>query len=518
MEQSSEQDEDSVQDSDVDMDADSTDGDTQMTEGSFVKVGDKKAKDEDALDGVDDSDPDVYDVNVVAWDTPVSALHLAVLGGHVKVIRSLASNFGADVLLPVKLVDSYSRNPSHAIMTLILAAQISDPKSLDVTTELLSLGASSAQGDMHQVTSFHYLVVERRVELLKACIEHDGAAAKEVLNHIILENAYWKPRADTPLTTAIRSGDMDLVSALLSFGAKPAIDLDDFATAYRTAQENKNTNWPRREEDDISGVWKTQVQQPIFLAMDNDMPEITAKLLEIGGGDINTLDTKANETIKRFNDHVNYSVWGGSLLDAVEAKISHIESTIGRKLRLPEPIDLEDDQAYLSNAAPGSYEHWYLSKTVEITRNVVKAWRKERKNKLDEEENRSSKQKKIDALKVLKKRFLKLRDELLEQVCHLRPCLIIFIVTLPHGECSPWPRSISQRLESLTLILADSHCFSRGRRRSSSYIQRYTSASAAGIIGMTSMRRATKNESTTNLSIQGYHSNYQLAIMSNRVT
>ena len=90
-----------------------------------MNVSDKKPSDEDALDGDEDAEPDVYDVNVVAWDTPVSALHLAILGGHTRVISLLIGMFGADVLLPVKIVNSYSRNPEHAIMTLILAAKLS---------------------------------------------------------------------------------------------------------------------------------------------------------------------------------------------------------------------------------------------------------------------------------------------------------------------------------------------------------------------------------------------------------
>lgn len=205
------------------MDGASSDEDTTMTEGSFVKVGNDKPADEDALDGADDTEPDVYDVNVVAWDTPVSALHLAILGGHIEVIKALVNTFGADVLLPIKLIDTYSRNSKAAIMTLILAAQLSVSTSLHMTKELLSLGASTAQGDMQRVTAFHYLVVERKIQLLKACIEEDGVAARTALDHLVLRDAQWRPRSDTPLTAAIKTGDSDLVEALLEFGAKPMI-------------------------------------------------------------------------------------------------------------------------------------------------------------------------------------------------------------------------------------------------------------------------------------------------------
>lgn len=249
---------DQDEDSDVDMaDSDSDEG-TRMTEGSFVKVGDQKPTDEDALDGAEDAEPDVYDVDVVAWDTPVSPLHLAILGGHVEIVKTLVSTFGADVLLPIKIVNSYSRNPQDAIMTLILAAQLSRSDALGVTQGLLSLGASSAQGDMHHITAFHYLVAARKVRLLKACLEEDGAAARSALNHLIVESPAYRLQCVTPLTTAIVSADEELVSTLLDLGAKPVIGLDDFTAAYSHAIEKDTYYRFRREEDDVSEVWKKQ--------------------------------------------------------------------------------------------------------------------------------------------------------------------------------------------------------------------------------------------------------------------
>jgi Ankyrin repeat len=70
-------------------DSDSPNSD-RMTEVSFVKVsgpnGDSGTPDTDNEDK-----PDVYDVNVLAWDYPVSPLHLAIMGGHLDVIELLVS-------------------------------------------------------------------------------------------------------------------------------------------------------------------------------------------------------------------------------------------------------------------------------------------------------------------------------------------------------------------------------------------------------------------------------------------
>lgn len=414
-EQSNEEGHDQDEASDVDVDDASSDQATEMTEGSFVKIGDEKHIDEDALGGIDDSEPDVYDVNVVAWDTPVSPLHLAILGGHTKVIKILVSTFGADVPLPIKVVEKYSRDPKHAIMTLVLAAQLSDSASLDVTKELISLGASSAQGDVQQITALHYLVAKRKVQLLKAYLEHDGAAARSVLNHPTLEEAYWRSESDTPLTTAIKSGDEELVNALLDFGAKPFIDVDDFAAAYAQVNENP-PSWWRDRVDDITEVWKKSTVQPVFLALRNDMPSVVEKLVD-AGVDINTMDTKAYDAMGSYKIGIQYTDQGGTLLDTVVAKICDLKSALNNHFESPQPIVLEDDQAYLGAAAPGSYERWYLSKNVQLARNIVQEWQEERNSRLKQEETRLGKQQRGNALRALQERFVSLKEQLLQMVC-----------------------------------------------------------------------------------------------------
>jgi len=398
------------------MDHASSDDETSTTEGSFVKVRDEKPADEDALDNTGESEPDVYDVDVLAWDAPVSALHIAIIGGHIDVIKVLVSNFGAEVLLPIKIVDSYSQNPKHAIMTLVLAAQISGSASSDVAKELLSLGASSAQADLKQVSAFHYLVAKRRVELLKACLELDRAAASTVLGHLILEDAHWRPKVESPLTTAIRSGDEALVGAVLDFGAKPFTDLDDFAAAYSHALGNAPSYWRKDDDTDISKIWKEEVAQPVLLAVEHEMPAVIMDMVE-AGADIDTIDREAHQSISRLSEGEKFNLQGGSLLDAVTMKISSIESAINFHFQLPEPRELMDDQTYLEATTPGSYERWFLSKTVEMANNVLKQWRNDRNERLTKEEERPGKQQRVDALRALQKGFVGLKEKLLQRVC-----------------------------------------------------------------------------------------------------
>jgi ankyrin repeat protein len=90
---------------------DSEDGVQSIATGSFVKIGHTKTEQEiETLpDDENDDDPDFYDVNVLAWDSKVSPLHLAVANGHTEAVLELCQTFGADVLLPIKLLNDYDK-------------------------------------------------------------------------------------------------------------------------------------------------------------------------------------------------------------------------------------------------------------------------------------------------------------------------------------------------------------------------------------------------------------------------
>ncbi|KAL9594575.1 MAG: hypothetical protein Q9219_006959 [cf. Caloplaca sp. 3 TL-2023] len=395
------------EDSDEEMDDVSSEHDTAMTEGSFVKVNEKKQSDEDALDNDGEDEPDVYDVNVLAWDTPVSPLHLAILGGYSGVIKTLISSFGADALLPVKIINKYTRSPQHAIMTLVLAARLVNASSARVTHDLLAHGASSAQADIHRVSSFHYLAAKKKVELLKVCINEDGAVAKSALNHLVVDASYYRPSVYTPLTTAISTGDSALVRYLLEVGAKPTVDLDSFAAAYSAAKENRSY-W---RIENVSKVWREEITQPILLAVQNDMPEVIIKLLD-AGADINTISKDAHESIAQVKANDKHHLHGQSVLDATLSKIKDLETAIERRFDHPKPPTLEKDSSYLKGAKAGSYAYWYLSKSLMSGKTIVDDWDKCRAKKAKEEEERPGKEQRISALKDMKARFVELHQHL----------------------------------------------------------------------------------------------------------
>jgi hypothetical protein len=159
-----------------------------MTEGSFVKVpgpnGDSGTPNPDNEDK-----PDVYDVDVLAWDYPFSPLHLAIMGGHLDVIELLVSIFGADVLLPVKLLDSYNHTPGAAILILVLALQLPLLKCSRTTEKLLALGASSKQADKNSFSALEYFVNNENTELLDILLKFGELAAKWAINHLSIRGS-----------------------------------------------------------------------------------------------------------------------------------------------------------------------------------------------------------------------------------------------------------------------------------------------------------------------------------------
>ena len=142
-------------------DIDDLDDASSRTSGSYVKVGD----DTNLPEAENELEPDIYDINAVSWDSHTSPLHLAILNGHVDVVEELVSSFGADVLLPIKLVDD-NNSPTAAILTLVLALQLPLEKAKAMTEKLLQLGASPSQADLKHNTPLHYLAVSKYIDLL----------------------------------------------------------------------------------------------------------------------------------------------------------------------------------------------------------------------------------------------------------------------------------------------------------------------------------------------------------------
>lgn len=362
----------------------------RMTEGSFVKV--PGPSENAGTPDVDNEDePDVYDVNVLAWDYPVSPLHLAIMGGHVEAIELLVSTFGADVLLPVKLVNDYSNSPRAAILALVLALQLPLLEASVTTEKLLKLGASSAQADMNGFSALQYVVGSGNTEIFDILFRFDEPAATRAVNHLNIGGWQYNAKASTPLLGAIQGRHVAMVEILLDAGADHSISREAFVRAYHRTFEHAS-----QDPEDMKKAYEITVEQPIIAATVCELPRIVQKLLD-QGADVDTLPKEAYMRIQNPQNR-----WTGvvkSLLDMVRDKIEQLKNyKSDQRTKLEPPGALDHDDVYLRGLEKGSYRHWLAMHDLAQARSLQKLQMKWYRSSLKEQEAQEDMDEKMAAI------------------------------------------------------------------------------------------------------------------------
>ncbi|RDL39383.1 uncharacterized protein BP5553_03723 [Venustampulla echinocandica] len=329
---------------------DSDDDSDAMTMGSFVKVDKEHPKEDEVLEDSPDS-PDVYDVDVIAWDHGLSPLHFAILNGHLDVIELLVSEYGSDVLIPVKLTDPYNNSPRAAIMTLVLTMSLPAEKAKQVAKLLLKLGATSAQGDMKRITALHYIVAGGNKDILNVLFSDDRPAALSVINNVGSSNEYFSQIA-APLITAIDKGDGDMVSTLLQAGAKPSIEFDDWVKTYLAVYRlAKHLN-----SEETKTRFHSQVTQLVVKAADNFMGSTVDELIKYGADKASC--SPMTHLIIQDHQRGNYQR-GEFLLDIIRKNLKEL-----REYEEPyhhgqqKPEKLQDQEVYTRGIPEGTYQYF----------------------------------------------------------------------------------------------------------------------------------------------------------------
>ncbi|KAL4780690.1 ankyrin repeat-containing domain protein [Aspergillus varians] len=375
------------------------------TTGSFVKVNKDEAE-EQAMVSEDSSElgPDIYDINVLAWDNNASPLHLAILNGHIAVVEELVTSFGADVLLPVKLVHSYNSSPRAAILTLVLALRLPKDAAKAMTEKLLQLGASPAQADINHQTALHYLAHSGHHEILDIYRQYDQPAVDRALNHLSITGHYYSRSIRSPLIHAIMRRDSTKATKLLEMGAHPAIRVEDYIKAGGITESWCNTFEEQKKR------FEQNVTQPVIHAVENDMPSVVIDLLT-RGADPSTLTTAGYKVIQE--PYTRNNTVGTTLLNYVQGKLKSLRGYDGEVIGVQKPLELDpDDNTYLRGFRDGSYQMWTAKGMLQERREKFAREEKIYKDSVHERDNAEGLAEKRAAIQALLSEYEKLEADL----------------------------------------------------------------------------------------------------------
>lgn len=389
---------DADEDDDVDM--------KSTTTGSYIKVKkDEEQQEGDNLPEDDEDEPDVYDINVLAWDTPSSALHLAIFNGHCDAVKVLVQDFGADLLLPVKLLNEYNKKPSAAILTLCLAIHLPLEKAQQMTRVLLDLGASAAQADLHGVTALHRFTPQQ-TELLQSLFDHDLPGAKRALNHLVCGGNNYQPHSINPLLTAIQSKNTATAFKLMELGARVEIGFQEFVDAWTAMR----SSYVSTDTDRNMKTYRQHVNQPIVTAVESELPDVVLQLLK-NGADPNALTTQSWQLVQENYTYVLDH--GSSLLDLVRQKVKELRKYDDSvELTPPEPEFEGSGEDFINAYEDGSYQQWVAVKAVQKTlQNHTNAMKSHAKSVENAKERKGIKEKR-EAVDKLLKEFEEVEKEL----------------------------------------------------------------------------------------------------------
>ncbi|KAK0731565.1 hypothetical protein B0H67DRAFT_597442 [Lasiosphaeris hirsuta] len=365
-----ESDQESVDEEDSDGELVDDDSDVEarsMATGSFVDVKRRKKTSEVEEIPVDDEEePDFFDINVVAWDTPCTALHLAIIEGHEDIVKNLCQEYGADVLLPVKITGSDYNNPSGSLLTLVLAMSLPLEKAVSMVKLLLSLGATSSQGDFNGITAFQHFVERDAKSLLQTLIEVDKTGSKTAINHVAI-NGY--NMASTPLQIAVREAKLEIVTKLLEQGGATHVGFE----SWLKAAKQSNISDQLRTFEENRRRFNQSMEQPLIVALKSPRPESALLLLELGA-DVNIVSAGAHDFMQ--------SSWRSralaqSPLDIVNGHIKALQGYKGESSRVTRPQLRDGLDSCLEGFKAGTYQHWLVFHEIEKIR---KSHRRETKS------------------------------------------------------------------------------------------------------------------------------------------
>lgn len=351
----------------VDDDDDSVKASQPATDASYIKVLKAGDSSSEMPDDIDNESPDIFDINITAWDEPVSPLHLAVFEGHVEVIKVMVQQFGADVLRPINFEErGYdSRKPK---LILMVGMHLPLEKFINVTRALLEVGAVTAQADSTHATALYHglsqLEPDSFLAFLDLLLEFDRPATESIINTIVLSSDdRWTGSFSTALTNAFHHQNLAVVERLIELGANIFVDPEEADAAMKQHFASRDI-W-HRSPDNLFGE---KFSQPLIAAVDSDRPR-AAQLLLKKGADPNTLATGAVSALRMIKKGGTSYGWQqnlGTALDRVQIRMKLLAQNIEQMKErmeknlaaLPEKPEETPHEAFWVDIEPETYGSW----------------------------------------------------------------------------------------------------------------------------------------------------------------
>lgn len=337
-----------------------------------VKVDDEKdlAPNGNYLDHQHNSGLDVVDPDDVSWETSMSPLHVAILHGHVDVVKRLAS-FGADVRMPIKQYERVSlfgaspstRKPQGAVLCLGLAFFLDQPLAHKMARTLLQLGASPALADLYRTTPLHYVAAMKDTIPLEIFLETSREDTIRAMSQLSLTGksmgVIGGSTTYSALTTAIFAGNPDSALEFLNAGANPMIEPVAVASTLNSAFPGRRAMFstPKLHYENAKDFQLTP--QPLTAAIKKEYPILALHVLDQGADP----DT-----------HKHWSHGGGlSVLDITRQKIWDMREFLSHSCtpeKDPRPPTLfpDHDADFLDGLKSGSYRFWATDLTLSRAR------------------------------------------------------------------------------------------------------------------------------------------------------
>jgi hypothetical protein len=269
----------------------------------------------------------------------------------------LSQEYGADVLLPVKFL-GFNKEPTAALLTLVLSLSLPVKQAKSMTKTLISLGATCAQADLNGVTAFQRFVEANASAVLDTLWEVDRTGSLTALNHISFPEGYG---ASSPLLEAISNGNAKLVLQLLDAGAFQQIE---FETWLKSAKNSIRSHRLSTFEHNMKN-FKGTTPQPLISALQSSEPSIALELLH-RGVEVNVMTTSSYGILER-------TYWRGydqgeTALDLVRKQLKDLRNY--KEDQKPEPPASKLDSAaeFLRTLKPGTWQHWVVSRDIHSIR------------------------------------------------------------------------------------------------------------------------------------------------------